>query len=342
VVSLHTLARGPAARPGLLGLFFLLAITAAGGCIDKGAAALLAQQGKDAAAAGSGSFKSLSGGLEDALGQRFIQMGIRGTDPADEKLASVERQIQEQITEAQGMLAARRKMLEELGTLYTTFGELAALDANTETSTAAGNLGKAINGYAVATKQAVPIDDSEMALIQQLAGAAAEWYQGRKIKRNSEAIRTLAGHVVTVLENEERAYSVYASLTSETSAQLASDLFAAGIGRPHPILRKVVEAHGLAYDEAGVNALFDGKLKPKDMDVTIAAVRRGISRYITGQSQVASARRMAVTQGTISALKKLQEEHEKLEQGKPVDIATLSATIDRLKTFIELLNKAAD
>jgi len=231
-------------------------------------------------------------------------------------------------------LAKRSVVFDKLADLYDAFSELAGLDAGAQTEKALGDLSGAITAYATQIKQPAPLSSDATAAISKIGGIIATEIQKAKIKEASILIREKVDVFEQLLGNK----LVRAQITGFRDF-LASDreaaflkLWDAGVYDPKPLLDDFGTDAGLvAQNNAAALIKSDPKLSKALREVVNKRLKRSQFNLIEKSYDE-----------SLSALRHLVLEHEKLEKGEPLDLTRLQTIVAELRGIAVLLGKAKD
>ena len=255
-----------------------------------------------------------------------LQNGFMGTTDSNEY-----QEILKNYDEIQEELTKRSLVFERLADLYDAFGELAGLDAGGQTEKALGDLSGAINEYAKQIKQKPPISSDATAVISKIGGLVAREIQKAKIKEASIQTRTRVDALVQLLENPSVRkqlvrYRRFLFSNRKTAFEILWD---EGVYDPKPIFDDFGEDAGLAVRKDVAE-----RIKPD------SKLGKALTEVLDKRLEMKSELIQRGYDDSIEALKQLVKEHEKLEQGAPLDLARLRTIAAELRSIAVLLSKA--
>jgi len=225
-------------------------------------------------------------------------------------------------------LAKRAMVFEGLADVYDAFGELAAFDAAEQTEAALGNLGGAIEEYAMQLKQSPPVSSGTTAVIANIGGLVAAEAQKAKIKEASIQIRARVDTFLQLLGSalvREQMTGFRSLLISDVKAAL-NILWDAGVYDPKPLLDEIGAAGGLAAQKDAA------QLVKSNVELR-RALGEVLDQRLAGQMEL-------IAQGydaSLAALRQLTAQHKKLEEGEPLDLTRLRAISAQLRSIVVLL-----
>ncbi|HEX2830775.1 MAG TPA: hypothetical protein VHP37_30855 [Burkholderiales bacterium] len=303
----------------------VVAVLAGCSSISIDAAKALATTGGDTAAAAEKSSRA----SDDEFGRSMMaEAFLHGTakaveSPAYTSLLSLYESIQRE-------LSARAAVLQRLAGVYGAFADLASFDNSAETQKALNELGGAINGYASAVKASPPLSDAAIGVISTVGGLIAAEAQKRKLAEASREIRGRVAAFHTLLSAplvKEQQAGFQSMLLADRKAALVL-LWRAGVYEPSAIINDLGKDVGLtARDDAaavvttradsmaGLEAVVDWQIRRRHQQI-----ERGYST-------------------SVASLQRLVAEHEKFEQGQPMDLSQLRAHVEQLRKLAEQIAK---
>ena len=228
-------------------------------------------------------------------------------------------------------LTQRAVVFERLADLYDAFGELAGLDAGGQTEKALGELGGAVEAYAKAINRQSPVSSDTTAVISRIGGLLAREVQKAKIKKASEQIQKRVKDFQVLFKDPLIRSQMIGFRTAAASDRKAAFdvLWDLGVYDPKPVL-----------DDFGADA---GLAAQKDVATLIKsnpALGRALKEVI--DKRFSRNQLELVEKGyerSLNALDGLISEHDKLENGVPLDLAHLRAIITELRGIAVLLAK---
>lgn len=339
---------------GLMSICLLsILLVIASGCESsqrtRRAAITLAETGVEVARTGGRSIGQTRESLETFIATEYFLAGLTGSGEA----AEPDQDLLDRIDRIQEILMTREEMFEDLALLYTSFRSLAAYDAAGNVRHAAGSLVDSINEYGQAVDRAQRpaeepdprITTGEKDLLVELAASAAAAAQAAAIRRQSQVVRQLLQQIIPIMEDEGDVYDSIDQVVAEQRAAAVAELWNAGIGRPHPILRRLLERSELEYDIAQVNRLLDTAQNapaPADAGGARERLRGAVERYVRGVGMREASLRSSVIDQTVAAVTSLERQHRQLEARQPIDLSSVSADLAELRRYVKLLQAIAE
>lgn len=227
-------------------------------------------------------------------------------------------------------LSSRSVVFSTLAGVYDAFGNLAGLDASIEVETSIGNLGGAVNSYAVAIGQQPVIFDATTGVISRIGGLVAAEVQKEKIKKASILIRERLDTFVELFKDplvHEQIVGFKSLLGSNRKAAIEM-LWDKGVYSPKPLLDEMgAEAGFVAQKDAIKLVIADKKLSNGLWEVVDRRLSHKIELIEKGYD------------ASVKALKRLIAEHKKLEKGQELDLSRLRQIVAELQSIASLLNK---
>jgi hypothetical protein len=232
--------------------------------------------------------------------------------------------------QVRGELLSRAVVFDRLADLYDAFGDLAGINAARDVETALGNLDGAVRDYARQMKLTVPVSTDATNAIATIGGLLAAEIQKAKLKKASALI---AGeiekfHALLADPLVRTQVTSFNKLLQKDAAVAVILLWDKGALEPTPLLNDMGRP-------AGLGAV-------KDSEKVVASnesLRMGLHEVLEQRL-----RRQAdlIDQGyaaSLRALDRLGQEHKKLEQDQPLDLARLREVVAQLRTIVELLTR---
>lgn len=226
-------------------------------------------------------------------------------------------------------LSQRTVVFENLTDVYDAFGNLAELDASKATETALGNLGGAINEYAKVIKSNQPISKDSTAVISKIGGLISGEIQKAKIKEASnqiqgELIKFLKLLETPIVREQMQGFKQFLATDRKDAIKL---LWQEGLFDPTPLLNDIGADAALTAQKDVANVM---KSKPALTNALGEVIDKRLEFKIDLIEQAYSA--------SIKSIKKLIAEHEKLEEGKELDLVGLQAIVSQLRAIVTLLS----
>lgn len=227
-------------------------------------------------------------------------------------------------------LSSRSVVFSTLAGVYDAFGNLAGLDASTEVETSIGNLGGAVNSYAVAIGQQQVITDAPTGVISRIGGLVAAEVQKEKIKEASILIRERLDTFVELFKDplvHEQIVGFKNLLGSNRKAAIEM-LWDKGVYSPKPLLDEMGAEAGFVAQKDGIELVIaDKKLSKGLWEVVDRRFSRKFELIEKGYD------------ASVKALKRLITEHKKLEKGQELDLSRLRQIVAELQSIASLLDK---
>lgn len=222
----------------------------------------------------------------------------------------------------------RSRMMLELGNTYTAFSSLAAYDASAEVEGAVKDLSGAVSAFGSAVDPSFGgIPDAAGRIAAKGLGLIAKQAQSARIKEASTILRERLGVIVILLEKEQRVYRKVREALAVGLGESAKALWEqVDVGSPHPILREQLGVFGLEYEPAEFNKRW--KSLPADRKAKLTTAILSVVERRIGLDAELRANGVDVT---IKALKDAMEAHRRLEEGVPLDLATITQYVVVLK-----------
>lgn len=306
---------------------FLIVVFLSTGCssISIEGARQLGASGKDVVVQHQRNILASDEEYQRAMDAESLFHGISGTmnSPAYKAILELYDKIQLE-------LSSRSVVFSTLAGAYDAFGNLAGLDASTEVETSIGNLGGAVNSYAVAIGQEPVISDATTGVISRIGGLVAAEVQKEKIKEASILIRKRLKTFVELFEDplvREQILGFKSVLGSNRKAAIEK-LWDKGVYSPKPLLDEMgAEAGFVAQTDAITLVIADKQLSNGLWEVANRRLSHKIGLIEKGYD------------ASVKALKRLIAEHEKLEKGQELDLSRLRQIAARLQSIASLLKK---
>lgn len=232
------------------------------------------------------------------------------------------------------LVDARTQAIGKLVPVYKSFADLAQYEAAAETEKAVGNLVTSVNkasaAAAVLTGTPFPLLTAPLGEIAKIGGGLlVEEAQKKKVEAASTKIRESLERLATLLRAEQQ-YAVSLRKENLRTAALLSEL----------LMRK-----GLAsYEDTVKGVLADIGVKPvKEIDAAMSkdpSLKAGFKALLEYRGNRALKDIPQAYEAVIELLDKTVEEHKKLEEGRPLDLATIELWVSRFVTYYERVRKA--
>ncbi len=227
-------------------------------------------------------------------------------------------------------LAKRQDVVKALADFYVAFGNLASYDASGQTQDALKNLGTAVDGYRKDVLNLGPVSPGTVDLIVHIGGLFASEVQKAMVKDASASVRPklVAFHDALADKLVRTQFTGFKELLAADRAAAVVLLWQHNVLDASPLVADLAAEGGLIpTKDAGRVVLHDEQLKAGLQAVITRRMDRKLDAI--GQGYDASVRIVA----------DLIEEHRKLEDGGPLDIARIRALVAELTAIVNLINK---
>ena len=303
----------------------LVAVLAfATGCAStRPAATVLASQGGTASRTVEAAFARTEADLDLLVDRRILQAALSGRPaPSARAQADIER--------VQAAISARRRLCGDLATLYDGFAALAAYDASAEVMGAFGEASASANALAVAVGDSAVVSAPMGDLASKLAAATTTSLQNGRLSRTSAVIRGLLVEIRKLIEREAPLYASVREELERVSVATSLEMYRSGIGRPHPLLRELLDAREFAYDERQANTALEKGPKSAALDSAIEQiVRRRIARRLELER--------ALVSSFASVIAQLEQEHQAFEANRPLDARAIGERLAAFRQIVDIL-----
>jgi len=307
----------------VLSVVALLAI----GCssVSKDDASTLATNGANFASTTVAGTLSTQAELQRYIEGRYIVGALTGENtPTQNEVVNINRIITAR--------ACRAHLFQALTATYQSFGNLAAYDTSGQVGKSMTGLIDATNAYAkVLGADANPISSGIESLVSATAEQIADQIQKGKVKRASEILRSQLQNIRNLMAKEQDFWLLAQDGVIHGSGKVAIELWKHNVADPSSILQDQLGQFGLTYDTAGAKAA---------VATSRPAFEKAIDNIIASRVQYQVDLQAVVFIQMLQTLDGLIAEHTKLEAGKPVDLATLTANVDALIAFVNEVDAA--
>jgi len=295
----------PVPVPALLAL--ALALAAGLACKDPASVGALADAGAKTADTLGAYYRSLADDLETTAELETFLGSLRGTgsDAAAQEL--YQRQI--------AALGRRADLADALAAAYTTLGQLAGSGAPADAASAAATLAKSVESIPKLDDAGVDVSP----LVGSLAGDLVRALESRRLARANLAMRDVVGKVAEMVEREMPIYEGIVEERGNKVGAVAETLIGDDVLDPQPLLDQVAQWTGLPL-VAGA---------PVSPELREALTRLGLARTWQKAHLSALAGRSVET-----ALESLERQHEAIAQRRGLDLAQVSAALDRAGVYL--------
>ena len=310
-----------------LAVALLMAACSACSTLSLDAAKTLATTGKDASdKVHIAAFASQSE-FSRAMDAEALFHGMTNTEDA-----AAYKLIQQRFEKVQLELTNRAVVLSALTDFYDAFGDLATFDAQGETQKALQSLGGAVNGYRASVIGAGPLPTSTIGAVSAVGGIFASEAQKSAVKQASASVRPMIEAFRTALDDKlvREQFIGFKRVLAEDRKTAIVFLWDAGLFDTKPLITD-------AGSDAGLTATSQAdQLVLKD-----AAIRNGLGAIIRRRLSVNIDALDRSYDTSVKILGRLVVEHQKLEDGAPLDIARLRELIAQLQGIVNLLTKSS-
>ena len=310
---------------------FLLACASCSS-VNRGAASDLAKQGGDAASTFATSVSSTRSDLDNYVEGQILIAPLTGREPPSKSMLTSINQIKQ-------ALSLREQMMTQLAQTYAAFGALANYNAAGEVNASLVSLSGSINSYAdtvsPGSSGGTAVAASEIGVTEVATLIMAE-EQSKKIKAASTLIRLQLTKIVPLMQKEEGTLERIQKEIVRGSQQSALALWQLGFAQPTPILGEQVGQLGLTFDPGSYNDQV-GKLSKMDRHMLEAAIGNVVKYRAQRQAELQA----AIIDQNVDGLNDLISQHEKLEKGQAVDLASVTAHISQMRALVDQLNVAS-
>jgi hypothetical protein len=303
----------------------LVAIFSTGCASVRPAATTLASEGGTATRTIEAAFAKTQADLDLMIDRRIMQAALTGRNPPSQ-------QALQDIARVQRAMTARRNLCGNLATLYDSFAALAAYDASSEVTTAFSQVTASTNELAQAVGSTAPVSTAMNDLAGRLAGAAATALQNAKLRRTSAVIRESLSVIRGLLAEEAPLHTSVRGELVRIAGATSFELFRSGIGRPHPLLREMLDSREFSYDEKQANLTLDRGPRSKDIQDGIQGI---IQRRVHRRLELES----AVVAGFASVLTQLEQEHRAFEAEQPLDPRGVAERLAAFREIVDLITE---
>ena len=301
----------------------------ASGCAStRPAATVLASQGGTASRTVEAAFAQTEADLALAVDRRILRAALTGRDaPSPRVQADIER--------VQAAIQARRRLCGDLAALYDGFAALASYDASAEVTAVFADVSASTNAFARAIGDSAVVTAPMGDLATRLAAATTTSIQNGRLKKTSAVIRELLVTVRTLIEREAPLYASVREELERGSLSTSLAMYRSGFGRPHPLLRELLDTGTFSYDERQVNAALEKGPQKAAIDTAIVQiVQRRVARRFDLERSLVS--------GFASLLAQLELEHRAFEANQPLDARALGERIAAFRQMVDLLADIRD
>ena len=300
--------------------------------VSRDAAAGLAKQGGDAASTFATSVSSTRTDLDNYVEGQILIAPLTGREPPSKSMLHSIDQIKQ-------ALSLREQMMAELAHTYAAFGALANYDAAGEVNSSLVSLSGSINSYADTVSpgsgSGTGIAAGEIGATEVATLIMGE-QQSKKIRATSLLIRVQLKKIVPIMEKEKGTLEAIQKEIVRGSQQSALALWQLGFAQPTPILGEQVGQLGLTFDPTTYNDQIQ-KLSKTDRRMLELAVGSVVKYRAQQQAQLQA----AIIDQNVDGLKDLISQHEKLEKGQAVDLASVTAHISEMRALVDQLSAAS-
>ena len=307
-------------------LILLLVTVLSVGCIDLQAGQTLAKNGAALSRQARDTLQSTNSSISDYLDADTIVSKI-STIPQN----PVSEDSKASLSRISASLAIRAQLLDNLAKCYDSLGLLASYDAAGQVERSINDVTDSVNALADKLGDKSPPISKVSGEISSISlGAVAHFAQMQQLKTASGLLKLRTKRAQELLAIERQRLDSLRETISSTRGQAAIELVRIGVGTSdYSVLQKDLVAFGFIYsaDQAAKVAATNSKLQEALHDIAV----RHIADHVTLDKQSLDA--------TIVGLAALVAEHEKLEKGMPLDMATVGAIIAQLQAYADQLAK---
>lgn len=304
----------------------VLVATFSTGCVSvRPAATTLASQGGTASRTIEAAFAKTQVDLDLMIDRRIMQAVLTGRNlPSTQAL--------EDIARVRDAMTARRKLSGDLAALYDSFAALAAYDASTEVTTAFAQVTASTSEFAKAVGGGAAISTPMNDLAGRLAGAVATALQNAKLRRTSTVIRESLSVIRGLIAKEMPLHQSARGELERVAGAASFELYRSGIGKPHPLLRELLDSREFSYDEKQANLTLD--CGPRSTEIQ-EGIRNIIQRRVARRLELES----AVVAGFASVLTQLEQEHRAFEAEQALDLHGVAERLAAFRQIIDLISE---
>jgi hypothetical protein len=303
----------------------MLFVLCSGCASTRPAATALASQGGTASRTIEAAFARTEADLDLLVDRRILQAALSGRDVPSPR-------AQRDIDRVQAAIGARRNLCGDLARLYDGFAALSAYDASAEVTSAFSDVSASANALAAAVGDSAVVSAPIADLATRLAAAATTSLQNGRLRKTSAVIREQLVLIRGLIEKETPLYASVRQELERVTLATSRELYRSGIGRPHPLLRELLDTREFAYDERQANATLERGPRSAAIDSAIfMIVQRRIARRLELERTLVSAFASVLTQ--------LELEHQAFEANRPLDTRAVGERVAAFRQMVDLLNE---
>lgn len=232
------------------------------------------------------------------------------------------------IADIQTKLASLSKMLSSLGAVYTDLGNLSSYDASGSFNSSLSSLTQAANGACAAFGSPACVPGAAATVGGSLGGFVLQEMQANDVKAGSAAIRVVLQNVITVLDSSTQrdALVLDKQLVNGQLDQASAVLFNSGTFSYDPLI-----------DELGAPLGFKSTTNSDTAVRGSAKLKAGLNNVVLQSADAQLDAIGASYDASLAALKALIPQHQKLENGAPLDTSTITAITAQLQVIATAL-----
>ena len=246
-----------------------------------------------------------------SLSNAFMK-SYRGTAPDDANIVAIQKE-----------LAARADVLGSLSKAYAALAALASYDAAGNFSTSIASLNTSLRNYATATK-ITPLPASAGPVTGVVGGIIINAIQQQQVRDAVDQLLPLVGQVISSFEANRQIYVDLDNSIADQASKATLELYNGGLFSITPILTSFGAPYGFT-PVANADTLLHEPANQKYLKALQSAGRLQVAQQTSSVG--------AAFDASLSALKKLQTQHQALHDGKPVDLSLLLADVNYVQTI---------
>jgi hypothetical protein len=230
----------------------------------------------------------------------------------------------------QGELALRASVLDNLANAYTSLNNLASYDASGSFNTALAGLVTATNAY-LQSANIPQLTSTASSLLPAAGGFLIGELQGHQIRDASKKILVPLEQVIAAMTKYEPEFIGFRQIVISQSGDAAQVIYDTGFYSVTPLLNSIGAPYGFT---ALPNA--DTKLaEPKNRNLR-AGLNAAQTALVQGQAALVS----TAFDQSLSAMRKLQSQHEALDKSAPLDLSQVLEVVGQLQATVARMTAA--